>query len=321
MYPFERLLHELKKDVKNKARVEGSIANAYLVREASIFCSHYFEPSVHTRNRKVPRNDDGGAEDDDEEKLAIFTYPGRPYGKLKSRRLNDQEFDAAHSYILVNEEKVQPYLNEYETMLKELIPDISEQDLAAEVDKSFASWFENYVLLQKKRWGHDPTHHELFLYTHTKNHDGETFLVDKAKKIHDDFKERCEQLEAIGEEIDDNQLFYDTVGGHDRKKRLYGFGSYGKSIGYSKGSSETYHSSDNNIDKETKEEIEKLKELVETQHEQYEDIHQKYEDVQKKYEDAQQKNVDVQEKFEQQLAQAMNVINSLSEHVKTFINQ
>ncbi|KAI3740094.1 hypothetical protein L2E82_30512 [Cichorium intybus] len=148
MYPFERLLHELKKDVKNKARVEGSIANAYLVREASIFCSHYFEPSVHTRNRKVPRNDDGGAEDDDEEKLAIFTYPGRPYGKLKSRRLNDQEFDAAHSYILVNEEKVQPYLNEYETMLKELIPDISEQDLAAEVDKSFASWFENYVLLQ-----------------------------------------------------------------------------------------------------------------------------------------------------------------------------
>ncbi|KAI3505948.1 hypothetical protein L1887_28279 [Cichorium endivia] len=157
MYPFERLLHELKKDVKNKARVEGSIANAYLVREASIFCSHYFEPSVHTRNRKVPRNDDGGAEDDDEEKLAIFTYPGRPYGKLKSRRLNDQEFDAAHSYILVNEEKVQPYLNEYETMLKELIPDISEQDLAAEVDKSFASWFENYARTNeiKNKYIHD----------------------------------------------------------------------------------------------------------------------------------------------------------------------
>ena len=33
------------------------------------------------------------------------------------------------------------------------------------------------------------------------------------------------------------------------------------------------------------------------------------------------KNVDVQTKFEQRLAQAMNVINTLSEHVKTFINQ
>lgn len=105
-----RLLHQLKKDVKNKARVEGSICNAFLVREASIFCSYYFERHVYTRSRKVPRNDDGGAEDDDEERLSIFSHPGRPYGKLKSRRLTDMEFHAAHSYILVNEERVQPYL-------------------------------------------------------------------------------------------------------------------------------------------------------------------------------------------------------------------
>nr|KAJ0191511.1 hypothetical protein LSAT_V11C800396800 [Lactuca sativa] len=67
----------------------------------------------------------------------------------------------------------------------------------------------------KKLWGHDPAHHELFLYTHTKNHDGVTFLVDKAKKIHDDFMERCARLEAIGEEIDEDKLFDDVVGGHD----------------------------------------------------------------------------------------------------------
>nr|KAJ0184983.1 hypothetical protein LSAT_V11C900499390 [Lactuca sativa] len=59
MYPFARYLNQLKKDVKNKARVEGSIVNAYLLREASIFCSHYFETRVPTRNRKFPRNDDG----------------------------------------------------------------------------------------------------------------------------------------------------------------------------------------------------------------------------------------------------------------------
>nr|KAJ0190893.1 hypothetical protein LSAT_V11C800416210 [Lactuca sativa] len=77
------LPYEAKIDVKNKARVEGSICNAFLVREASIFCYYYFEPHVYTRNRKVPRNDDGGARDDDEEKLTIFSvtpvFPGLPF--------------------------------------------------------------------------------------------------------------------------------------------------------------------------------------------------------------------------------------------------
>ncbi|KAI3740466.1 hypothetical protein L2E82_30899 [Cichorium intybus] len=127
MYPFERLLYQLKKDVKNKARVEGSICNAFL----------------------VPRNDDGGSEDDDEEKLTIFAHPGRPYGQIKTRRLTEMEFNAAHSYILVNEEKVQPYLKMYEEILKELHPDMNEHDLQAEVDKNFASSFENYFSIWK----------------------------------------------------------------------------------------------------------------------------------------------------------------------------
>nr|KAJ0221075.1 hypothetical protein LSAT_V11C200076580 [Lactuca sativa] len=169
----------------------------------------------------------------------------------------------------------------------------------------------------KKLWGHDPAHHELFLYTHTKNHNGVTFLVDKAKKIHDDFMEKCDRLEAIGEEIDEDKLFYDVVGGHDRKKRLYGFGSYGKRIRSSKGSSEMHREQYEDNNAETKVEIENLKKLVETQREKYEDIQQKYEDNV----EFQQKNVDVQAKFEQQLAQAMNVINTLSEQVKNFINQ
>lgn len=145
MYPFERQLHGLKKDVKNKARVEGSICNAYLTREASIFCSYYFEPHVYTRNRKVPRNDDGGGEDYDEEKLSIFSHPGRPYGKLKKRRLNEKEYIAAHTYILLNEEKVQPYIKMYEEILEELHPDMNEEEIAGEVEKHFAQWFESYA--------------------------------------------------------------------------------------------------------------------------------------------------------------------------------
>ena len=44
--------------MKNMARVEGSICNAYLVEEASLFCSYYFEEHVHTRHRRVTRNND-----------------------------------------------------------------------------------------------------------------------------------------------------------------------------------------------------------------------------------------------------------------------
>ncbi|KAL6523053.1 hypothetical protein OROMI_031401 [Orobanche minor] len=67
MYPFERYLRKLKLNVKNKARVEGSIANAFLMDEASMFCSYYFEEHVRTKARSVPRNDDECANEDKHE--------------------------------------------------------------------------------------------------------------------------------------------------------------------------------------------------------------------------------------------------------------
>ena len=41
-----RFLNKLKKTVKNKARVEGSIREAYLTQEIAYFSSHYFGPQV-----------------------------------------------------------------------------------------------------------------------------------------------------------------------------------------------------------------------------------------------------------------------------------
>ncbi|XP_052312895.1 uncharacterized protein LOC127905915 [Populus trichocarpa] len=60
MYPFERYLFNLKKKVKNKAHVEASICEAYIVEEISTFISYYFEPHLRTRINRVPRHDDGG---------------------------------------------------------------------------------------------------------------------------------------------------------------------------------------------------------------------------------------------------------------------
>lgn len=83
MYPFERYSGKLKKTVKNKAHVEMSMANAYLVEEASNFCSYYFEDHVRTKHRRLPQNLLPRVEDscsDVPNMLSIFKNSGKPFG-------------------------------------------------------------------------------------------------------------------------------------------------------------------------------------------------------------------------------------------------
>jgi len=107
-----RYLHRLKNNVKNKAQVEGSICNAYLVEEISSFCAHYFESHIHTRHRKVAQNDDGINFDVQEYPgmLSIFKPSGKHLAPEKTRRLDNNEYHAARTYVLLNCEEVQPYI-------------------------------------------------------------------------------------------------------------------------------------------------------------------------------------------------------------------
>ena len=85
----------------------------YLLRETSIFCSHYFETGVPIHNKKLPQNDDGAGDeqpDDENESLDIFSYLGCHYGKVKTRLLSNEEFNVAHSYIFRNEYKIKTYI-------------------------------------------------------------------------------------------------------------------------------------------------------------------------------------------------------------------
>lgn len=109
MYPFERCMLYLKRKVRNKARVEGSICEAYILEEISNFASMYFDPHLQTRRTQVPRNDDGG-EDMPDECLSIFKHPCRPIGKGRNRFLTDKELEIAEIYVLVNCSEVEPYL-------------------------------------------------------------------------------------------------------------------------------------------------------------------------------------------------------------------
>ena len=55
MYPFECFLGSLKKYVKNYARPEGSIVEAYIVNEALTFCSMYLS-GIETKFNRLKRN-------------------------------------------------------------------------------------------------------------------------------------------------------------------------------------------------------------------------------------------------------------------------
>ncbi|KAL6572933.1 hypothetical protein OROHE_002409 [Orobanche hederae] len=137
MYPFERYLRKLKNNVKNKNRVEGSIANAYLMEEASSFCSYYFEEHVGTKARNVPRNEDVD-EDDREDIISLFRQSSRAFGKKKTRYLTDNEYNAARAYVLLNCDEVSPFNRRGK-------PNISDAELDKKAGTEFPEWFKQYV--------------------------------------------------------------------------------------------------------------------------------------------------------------------------------
>ncbi|KAH0765125.1 hypothetical protein KY285_000996 [Solanum tuberosum] len=95
--------------IGNKASVEGSICEAYLMIESTQLFSHYFESHVMTRNHNVEHNDDGGVVEDLQGNSSIFSHPGQLWGEAKKRDLSLEEIKAAQTYILLNCEEVEPF--------------------------------------------------------------------------------------------------------------------------------------------------------------------------------------------------------------------
>jgi len=106
-----KYLFNLKKKVKNKEHVEASTCKAYIVEEISIFISYYFEPHLRTRINRVPRHDDGG-EVPSSGNLSIFSNPRwpTPQNAIRERYLSEIKFRQAHNYILLNYDKLRPFI-------------------------------------------------------------------------------------------------------------------------------------------------------------------------------------------------------------------
>ena len=63
---YHRDLQKLKRKVRNKFHVEGSICNGYLIEDAAKFASYYFQNGDATFCRRIQRNEvpESDVEDD-----------------------------------------------------------------------------------------------------------------------------------------------------------------------------------------------------------------------------------------------------------------
>ena len=74
MYPFKRFMKTLKKYVWNRARLEGFIAEGYVVNKVLTFCSKYLK-GVKTKFNRPERNPDL-TEDLGRAQLSVFKSIG-----------------------------------------------------------------------------------------------------------------------------------------------------------------------------------------------------------------------------------------------------
>lgn len=94
--------------MRNRSRPEGSIAEGYLADECLTFCSRYLD-GIETRFSRPVRNDDEG-DTESEQRLSIFSMPGRALGKSERITLDNISWMQAHRYVLFNCAAISPFL-------------------------------------------------------------------------------------------------------------------------------------------------------------------------------------------------------------------
>ncbi|KAJ9539492.1 hypothetical protein OSB04_032225 [Centaurea solstitialis] len=149
MYLYERKLGSLKRTIRNKARVEGSIVESYLVNELSTYCSLYFDPQIETRHNRESSNfaPDIPSYSGTGDQLSIFKVPSRPLFEKRGKQiiLNDHEMHKIHTYILFNCEEVHPFHTVFDECVRRTSPNIDDVALEKLREETFSSWFEHHV--------------------------------------------------------------------------------------------------------------------------------------------------------------------------------
>jgi hypothetical protein len=105
MYPIERQLGTLKNFVRNRARPEGSIAEAYMASDTLTFCSRYME-DVDT---KFNQDDDSGTELPLPDDIYVFKHGGTLVGANRTEYIEDVVMNKLIWYVLHNAEEADEY--------------------------------------------------------------------------------------------------------------------------------------------------------------------------------------------------------------------
>ncbi|KAK1644427.1 hypothetical protein QYE76_062232 [Lolium multiflorum] len=138
MYPVERRLLTLKRYVRNNARPEGSIAEAYIVDECLTFCSRYFD-DVETRFNRPSRNperDDSHIGD-----LSVFKH-GVKFIGASQYVYAGEDYDNMVWYVLRSCPEVDPYIDLCKQELNQRGGQINVDRWLA---KNFARWFQTHI--------------------------------------------------------------------------------------------------------------------------------------------------------------------------------
>ncbi|KAG8374840.1 hypothetical protein BUALT_Bualt10G0037400 [Buddleja alternifolia] len=126
--------------VRNKARLEGSFVEGYILKECLTFMSMYIDGN-ESRCNKIEQNYDG-AEDHQETELSVFVLEVRPFGPLKhSPELPQKDIDKAQKFILNNCSEVDSYKSKHKEQLKK----INEKDIEKCHAEHFHNWFREHI--------------------------------------------------------------------------------------------------------------------------------------------------------------------------------
>jgi hypothetical protein len=106
MYPIERRLGTLKNFVRNRARPEGSIAEAYMASDTLTFCSRYMK-DIETR---FNQDDDSGTEMPLADDISVFKHGATLVGAVTTKYIDDAVMKRLIWYVLNNTGEAEQYL-------------------------------------------------------------------------------------------------------------------------------------------------------------------------------------------------------------------
>lgn len=138
MYPIERRLYTLKRYVRNRARPEGSIAEAYIADECLTFCSKYMD-DVETKFNREPRNK--GFSNEEAYTVDVFGH-GVNFTSAPELVYDDSAIDQMVWYVLNNCSQVDKYMRMFRDELeRDGMPNIERT-----LRQGFQTWFRTHIL-------------------------------------------------------------------------------------------------------------------------------------------------------------------------------